>query len=221
MTHRVALQSTLKITPDTTYYTFDRPEGYSFVPGEATELAIDHPDWRDEKRPFTFVSDPDANILAFVIKSYPERDGVTAHLPSLNPGDHVLLDDPWGAIRDSGPGVFIAAGAGITPFIGILKARARRRDLNGCRLIFGAKTRDDIILKHFWCGLQSLETNFVLSDPRGAEEKAERIDGDFLDTYIEDWDQRFYVCGPPEFEEDIVSRLKSRGVPDERIVREE
>ncbi|WP_425092159.1 FAD-binding oxidoreductase [Tropicimonas sp. S265A] len=221
MTHRIALQQVLQLTPDTRQYVFSRPSNYNFKPGQATDLALDREGWRDEKRPFTFTNDPDANILSFTIKSYPSHDGVTARLASLEPGDDVLIDEPWGAIEDKGPGVFLAAGAGITPFIGILKQRARKREISECSLHFANRTEDDIICRHLWENLPGFEVEFLLSDPQRGNVPARRLDAAYLDQAITDWDQRFYLCGPPEMEDEVADILRSNGVPDEKIVREE
>jgi ferredoxin-NADP reductase len=220
MSNRIALQNVLQITPDTRHYVFSRPPGYTFRPGQATELALDIDGWRDEARPFTFVGDPNANILSFVIKSSPERDGVTARIAEIDVGQHVMIGDAWGAIEDRGPGVFLAGGAGITPFIAILQDRARAGTLNGCSLHFANKTERDIILRDYWRGLKALDASFLLSDPEGGS-TPERLDRDYLDTAVSDYDQRFYVCGPQPMEEAVVAYLRDRGVPDERIIRED
>jgi len=87
MAYKVELLETVPLTPDTAHYVFSKPHGYRFKPGQATNLSIDQDGWRDEERPFTFTSDPEAPVLSFVIKSYPDHDGVTKELPDLTPGD--------------------------------------------------------------------------------------------------------------------------------------
>ena len=220
MTHQVTLLETTQLTSDTRIYVFTKPEQYGFEPGQATELALDQDGWRDEARPFTFVSDPAADVLSIVIKSYPDRDGVTKRLPLLQPGETVLIDEPWGAIQDKGRGVFIAGGAGITPFIGILRHRVRRGELSGSHLIFANKTWDDIILRPLWTAMDGLEASFVLSDDDSGDRKG-RLDAEMLDDLVDDWSQTFYLCGPPDMEDAIAEALKARGVPGDRIVREE
>lgn len=59
MTHRLTLRAIEPVTHDTNHLVFDRPGGYSWRPGQATLLRLDRDGWRDQKRPFTFVSDPD------------------------------------------------------------------------------------------------------------------------------------------------------------------
>ena len=220
MTYTVQLLETVPLTPDTAHYIFSRPAGYEFKPGQATDLAIDRDGWRDEERPFTFTGDPDAPVLSFVIKSYPDRDGVTNELPELKPGDTAQIGDPWGAIEDKGPGTFIAGGAGITPFLGILRNRARRGDLRGCHLIFANELPEDIILQPLWERLDDLRTTLVVAKASADDQREGQIDEALLDDVIDDWGGRFYVCGPPPMEDAVTEILRARGVGDDQLVRE-
>lgn len=221
MTHQITLLETVPVTPDTTCYIFTKPEGYSFIPGQATDLALDREGWREEERPFTFTSDPDAPVLSFVIKSYTDHDGVTKQLMGMTPGDTVLIGDAWGAIEDKGPGTFIAGGAGITPFLGILRDRARKGDLKGCHLIFANSAPQDIILHPLWERLDDLRTTFVVEKGAESGQREGRLDAALLDDVVGDWDGRFYVCGPPPMEEAVVEILKARGVEGDRLIQEE
>lgn len=221
MTHQITLLETLPVTPDTTCYIFTKPEGYSFTPGQATDLALDREGWREEERPFTFTSDPEASVLSFVIKSYPDHDGVTKALTGLRPGDRALIGDAWGAIEDKGPGTFIAGGAGITPFLGILRHRARHGTLEGCHLIFANSAPEDIILHPLWERLGDLRTTFVVEQDARNGQREGRIDAALLDDVVDGWDGRFYVCGPPPMQEAVVEMLSARGVDGDRLIQEE
>jgi len=220
MTHTIALLETVPLTPDTAHYIFSKPDGYAFKPGQATDLAIDRDGWREETRPFTFTSDPEAPILSFVIKTYPDHEGVTRELPDLKPGDTVEIGDPWGAIEDKGPGTFIAGGAGITPFLGILRDRARRGALQGCHLIFANEAPEDIILHPLWEGLEDLRTTYTVEKAAQEGQREGQIDAALLDDVIDDWNGPFYVCGPPAMEDAVIDILKARGVTDDRLIRE-
>ncbi|MBV2358387.1 flavodoxin reductase [Thalassococcus sp. CAU 1522] len=219
MTHALILLDTVTLTPDTRHYVCSKPDGYAFQPGQATELSLERDGWREEKRPFTFTSDPDADVLSFTIKSYRDRDGVTAELWHAQPGDRFLIGDAWGAIEDKGPGVFVAGGAGITPFIPILAARARSGTLDGCRLIYSNRTAADIILRPFWESLDGLQVQFVVTDEDNAP-FADRIDAEMLDTAVGKAAAPVYLCGPPAMEDAISEMLTGIGVDPERILRE-
>ncbi|MEM1387436.1 MAG: flavodoxin reductase [Pseudomonadota bacterium] len=220
MTHKIEILHITQVTPDTKVYVCSRPKNYKFTSGQATDVTIDSDGWQEEARPFTFTCDPGSDILSFTIKSYFDHDGVTKKLWSLGAGDGLLIGDPWGAIAPSGPGVFLAGGAGITPFIPIFEALAKDRALTGSTLIFANSTYRDIILRDHFEALEGLETVFVTKNGDNAD-RAGRLDGDLLSALIPDYDSRFYVCGPPAMEETLVGHLHAKGVTDYRIIREE
>ena len=152
--HTLTLREIAPLTHDTYHMVFDRPEGFpEFARGQASHMALDRDGWRDETRPYTMVSDPAADALAFVIRSKPDHDGVSCRITTLEPGDTVLANDPAGAIEDRGPGIFIAAGVGLTPMIPILRRRAEDGALNGCTLILGDKEERDLLLREEWEGM--------------------------------------------------------------------
>ncbi|HET9430921.1 MAG TPA: FAD-binding oxidoreductase, partial [Chitinophagaceae bacterium] len=119
--HIVQIRSIGSVTHDVLKVKIDKPDNYKFTPGQATEVAINKEGWREQKRPFTFTSLPDEEFLEFTIKTYPSHKGVTNELLSLKPGDELILHDVWGAISYKGEGIFIAGGAGITPFLSIFR----------------------------------------------------------------------------------------------------
>ncbi len=114
MTHSVRILSAEPVTHNVRRYRLERPAGFSFEPGQATDVSVDRDGWRDKKNPFTFTGLQEADYLEFTIKSYFDRDGVTKALWSLTPGDRLIVRDAWGSITYKGPGVVLAGGAGVT-----------------------------------------------------------------------------------------------------------
>ena len=221
MPDTITLKSKSAVTHDTNRYIFSRPEGFTFEPGQAAELKLDRDGWRDEGRKFTFTSFPDAEELEFVIKAYPDHDGVTERMARLEPGAQMLFDGPYGAISDQGAGTFIAAGAGVTPFIPILKIREASGDLDGVALFFTNKTAADIILREKWETMQGLRTEFTVTDEDADGVHHGKIDQDFLKRQIDDFSQKFYICGPQEFVDDIRDHLRVLGAQENDVVTEE
>ena len=222
MPHTLALRTIRPVTHDVHELTFDRPEGYDFVPGQATDLALDRDGWRDEKRPFTFTSLPGAEHLQFTIKSYPSHHGVTEQIGQMQPGDSVIIDAPWGAIADKGPGTFIAGGAGITPFLSILRARqAKHGNLEGYRLIFSNSTARDIILQEELEAMPGLKLDLVLTEGDAPGMHHGEIDGAMLDALGIDTNGIVYLCGPPPMQDALVAALTARGVTEDRLVMED
>jgi ferredoxin-NADP reductase len=224
MSYTLPIKSIENVTHDVKQFTFEKPEGYTFEPGQATEVAINKEGWRDEKRPFTFTSLNEDPNLQFVIKIYNDHDGVTEQIGKLNVGDEFIIDDAWGTIQYNGPGVFLAGGAGVTPFIAILRQLHKEEKLEGNKLIFSNTTPDDVILRGEF--ERMLDENFVsvVTDENGSESDIfleGYIDKDFLAEQIDDFDQPFYVCGPPDFIENMMKYLKELGANPDSLVFEE
>lgn len=224
MSYTVAIKSIEKITHDVKQFTYEKPDGYSFTPGQATEVAINKDKWTDEKRPFTFTSLNEDPNLQFTIKIYEDHDGVTDQIGKLKVGDEFIIDDPWGTIEYKGPGVFLAGGAGVTPFIAILRQLHKDEELKGNKLIFSNKTAKDVILRGEFERMLNEDFISVLSDEKGTDQDIFLdgfIDKDFLKEQITDFGQPFYVCGPPKFIENMMEYLKELGAEPDSLVFEE
>ncbi len=209
------------ITHDVKRFIVEKPPGYTFIPGQATVVSIDLPEWKNELRPFTFTSLNEWPYLEFTIKIYNDRHGVTDQLGKTNAGARLLLHDIFGTIHYKGAGVFIAAGAGVTPFIAILRDLFNRKAIAGNKLILSNKTSADIIYgKEIY---QMLGPDFINVFTRegviGFRER--RIDRNYLIEMVRDFSSNFYVCGPDEFVNDISGYLLSLGAVAGSIVLEQ
>lgn len=224
--HRSRLLHRESVAENVDLYITEKPPGFTFRPGQAVDLAIDQEGWRDEKRPFTITSLPDNPRLEFIIKSYPtasypDHDGMTEHLGrDIVVGDRLIFGDPWGTIEYRGPGVFIAGGAGITPFIAIFRQLEQEKRLDGNRLFFSNCSAKDVFLQGelFRCFGNDVVCTLTKETKRDFEEG--RINKDWLQSRIKDFNQPFYVCGPPAMVEDLGDVLKSLGVKPDAIVFE-
>jgi ferredoxin-NADP reductase len=219
MTHRVRILEAENVTHNVRRFRFEKPSGYEFEPGQATDVMIDRDGWREKKRPFTFTCLRDQDYLEFTIKIYSDHDGVTNQLGGMGAGDHLLIEDPWGTIQYKGKGTFIAGGAGITPFISILRDLADTGEIEGNRLFFANKTNKDIILRDTWENMPGLDHIFVTDDGSGGFPSG-RIDKDFLKKHVDDFSQHFYVCGPDKMVADLKATLKELGAEPDALVFE-
>ena len=221
MPHKVKIQEIGFITHNVLRIQTQRPADYSFEPGQATEVALDKEGWREKKRPFTFTGLPDDGFLQFTIKVYPGHNGVTDMLQTLEQGDHLLLDDAWGAISYKGPGIFLAGGAGVTPFIAIFRQLAQQNQLEGNKLLFANQRERDIIMQsefHRWLGKDFIN---ILSDEHSSKFPHGFIDTEFLKEHITDTDAKFYLCGPPPMMKSVQQDLAKLGVSKDQLVTEE
>ncbi|MBL0308337.1 MAG: flavodoxin reductase [Bacteroidetes bacterium] len=209
------------ITHDVKRFVVEKPDGYVFVPGQAAEIAINVEGWKKKKRPFTFTGLNKWDYLEFLIKIYSERSGVTDMLGGINAGDELILGEPFGAITYHGPGVFIAGGAGITPFVAIFRELQRSKQLAGNLLILSNKTSEDVILGQELS--EMLRENFINVYTRenviGFLDR--RIDRNFLIEHIVNFSQHFYLCGPSKFVQDMKDILLKLGAELQSLVIED
>ena len=216
----VRVLSTRWVTHNVRQFMVDKPKGYTFVPGQATEVSLPSDKWKNERRPFTFTGLGEWDHLEFTIKIYPDRHGVTEQLGLLKNGDEIVLHDVWGAIQYKGEGTFIAGGAGITPFIAILRQLRRDGALGNNRLIFTNKTEKDIILKDQWDEWLGPKVQYVLSEEKAPGFVFGRIDEAWLKKNIQNFQQHFYVCGTDQMVSDVKKALENLGGKDTLVTVE-
>lgn len=216
----VKILSAQYVTHDVRQFRLEKPAGFTFRPGQATELSINKDGWKDKKNPFTFTSLTDAPYLEFTIKIYPEHGGVTNQLSTLEPGDSMILREPWGAIEYQGPGYFIAGGAGITPFIAILRNLKREGTVNDNTLFYSNKTDQDIILAEELQFILGKNAHFTISRQKDSKYDKRRIDENFLRAEVNDFTKHFYICGPDPMVLALTEILKKLGASADTIVFE-
>ena len=216
----VKIKSIRHITHDVLQIVTEKPGHFNFTPGQATEISINQDGWKDQTRPFTFTSLPESDYLEFTIKTYPSRNGVTNKLIGLVENDELILHDVFGAIAYKNEGVFIAGGAGVTPFICIFRHLKSKNKLGNNKLIFANNTKADIIHEKEFKDL--LGANFINIIANEIVEGYEhgQITVDFLRKYITATSKQVYLCGPPPMMEAIEKQLIELNFDEKLIIKE-
>ncbi len=197
-----------------------KPKGYQFIPGEATDITIDQPEWRDKRRAFTFTGLNEWPFLEFTIKIYKNRKGVTAKLDQLQKGDPLIIHDSFGDITYHGKGTFIAGGAGITPFIANFRQLEKEGKLKGNKLIFSNQSAKDIILKEEFENLLGKDFINTLTREKSDSYPFGPVDKAFLEEHLNDLSQYFYICGSVKMMENIKSLLVQLGADPNKVIIE-
>ncbi len=223
--HIIKIYSVDQVTHDVLRFETEKPANFNFIPGQASRISINKEGWEKKKRSFTFTNLPDDDHLEFIIKTYPSHNGVTHNgvtneLLTLKKGDELIVHEVWGSIAYKGPGVFIAGGAGVTPFISILRHLHVKNELRNNKLLFANKTAADII--HNLEFQDMLGANFIniLS-----HEKVEGIDHgliseEFLKKHGINDHKYVYLCGPKPMMESIEEQLRTLNVKEDTIIKE-
>lgn len=220
MIHTLKIISVAQVTHDVRCIQLEKPDGYSFTPGQATEVSLNKKGWESEKRPFTFTCLNDDPYLEFTIKCYSDHDGVTNQVSMLQEGDELMIDEPWGAISYKGQGYFIAGGAGITPFIAILRQLHKEGKAGGNKLFFSNKTPQDIIYEQELKSILGSDALFIVTDRSEAGYLHDFIDRTFLNIHVHDFGRQFYICGPDTMIKSVSDILIEKGADPNAVVFE-
>jgi len=209
-----------QVTHDVKRFRIVKPPGYQFVPGQATDVSINKPGMEEELRPFTFTALNSEPYLEFTIKRYEDHHGVTDRLHQLKPGDELIIRENWGAIEYKGPGYFIAGGAGITPFIAILRSLYKEGKISGNTLFFSNKTSADIIYADELVKILGNNAVFILTKEKKQGYESSHIDEGFIRRNITDYKKHFYVCGPDPMVAEIAGIIQKLGATADSVVFE-
>jgi ferredoxin-NADP reductase len=218
--HIVKIISIQHITHDVLQIITEKPDQFHFTPGQAAEIAINKKGLQEEKRPFTFTCVPENAYLEFTIKTYPSHQGVTNEFLQLKQDDELILYDVFGAIAYKSEGVFIAGGAGVTPFIAIIRYLLSMNKIGDNKLIFANKMKDDIIHEEELKNI--LGENFIniLSEEKSNGYAHGQITESLLKTHINDSRKNVYLCGPPPMMDAVEKFLSNLHVDKKLIVKE-
>jgi len=217
MGYKIKIKQKVWLTHDVIQFIMEKPDGFDYVAGQAVEVTIDDPDFKDDWAPFTLTSLNKNDNLEFIIKSYPQHRGMTLALSKLDEGDHFIITDPWDSFKDKGPGVFIAGGTGVTPFIALLRQMKEDGTLGASKLIFSNKNEKDIFLQDEFSRI--LGDNFiqVLTREKKRPFLYGRVNKKFLSEHIKKFNRHFYLCGPNGFVKEIGSYLRELGIKDDLV----
>ena len=219
MAQTVKILATEMLNHNVKRFTTERPQGLNYTPGQAVLVEI--PEMKEEKRPFTFTGLLTAPELEFTIKLYHDHHGVTDHLTDYKPGDTLKFGNPWGAIKYQGTGTFMAGGAGITPFLAILRNLHKGGRLDGNALWFSNKTVKDIFLEKELREMLGDRLRLLITrEPSTCHENA-RIDKKYLKAQARNFDQHFYLCGPEKMVKELSTALRELGATTEKVVTED
>lgn len=196
-----------------------KPWRFEYNIGQAVDLSIDKPGYELSVAPFTITNVPTDDYLEFIIKVYISENGLTKGIAELLPNDTVQLSRSWDSFKYNGSGTFIAAGSGITAFLPIFKGLQERGiDVKSeHNLIYANKTKDDILFNKLLKQLFGSKLSLILSRTKCRNHHFGKIDKDFLLKFVQNTEQKFYVCGPKKFEENIRTHLITIGVNQDYI----
>lgn len=180
------------------------------------------------RHPFTISSSPKEDELSFTVKL---TGRFTRALSELKRGEEIIIDGPFGifTIEDYDKDlVFIAGGVGIAPFMSIIKDKIKDDKTQNIVLLYGSKTKDDIIYKEQLDNIRKdwFKKVYILSDNHSFSKtygyEAGHVDEEIIKKYVKNINNSlFYICGPEPMKNSIQKLLKELGIKNKNIIIED
>ncbi len=196
-------------------------------PGQHIKVCAVRPDgpvWRS----FTVSSPPTRpGVIEVTVKRNP--DGVVSNaIHGLEPGQTLTVKGPAGRYyfdheTHREPLVLAVAGSGITPAMAILRTIVDRQLDVPVTLLYGCRTRGDIIfageLNALRVRLATLRSVIVLSQPNPDWPGAiGRVGPGLIAECVADpASARYFLCGPGAMHDELTVWLLAQGVPSDRV----
>ncbi|MBS3054006.1 MAG: hypothetical protein J4431_00525 [Candidatus Aenigmarchaeota archaeon] len=171
------------------------------------------------KRAYSVASHPDEPELRLCVKRV-ENGFMSNFLCDMTPGRRLEISQPFGTFILDEPGkdiIFIATGTGIAPFMSMLPELAMRRYGGHVTVIFGARTRDEVLYeKEINKMTASINLSFVpvLSREEWAGEKGHVQDA--VKKYAKPGGEA-YICGLVQMVTEVRQLLEGMGLDRKRI----
>jgi NAD(P)H-flavin reductase len=126
------------------------------------------------------------------------------------------------------PTLLVATGSGIAPILSILRSAAEQNDARTFHFYYGARTVSDLIFREEIDSLGKGMAKFSFKPTLSAPAARDRWDGHVGRvtqalqreiTNASPYDA--YICGQPEMCESVATLLMAKGIPEDRIFRDD
>jgi ferredoxin-NADP reductase len=217
-------------TPGATSVVLEPADWPGHKAGQHVDVRLTAPDGYQAQRSYSIASGPEDERLVLTIERLDDGEVSPYLVDALAPGDELELRGPIGGYfvweqSVGGPLLLVAGGSGIVPFRSMLRHRASVNSDVAARLLYSARSLDEIIYREELAGLQAagegLDIRFTLTRawPPDWTGHRGRIDREFLQEVA--WPPAelplTYICGPSGFVESAAETLVASGHDPGRI----
>jgi ferredoxin-NADP reductase len=226
-THTARLKARREVAERTLAFHFDKPEGFTFKPGQAIDLNLvvagAEGSARTQLHTLSLVSAPHQDEI--VVATRMRDTTYKLALRQLAVGSSITFEGPAGLLtlsaRNQKPAVLIAGGIGVAPFVSMLAQAAYEWSPRRLSLLYSNRRPEDAAFLEDLRALEQRNPNFRLiatmtragESGRGwdgetglvDERKIRKASAGFVDPL-------FYLAGPPDMVESVYEVLENMGI---------
>jgi ferredoxin-NADP reductase len=211
-------------TPRTRTILLDPPDWTGHRAGQHVDVRLTAEDGYQAQRSYSIASAPEDEHLALTVERIDDGEVSPYLAGELRAGDELELRGPiggyfvWEAAL-GGPLLLLAGGSGVVPLRAVLRHRAAVGSDVPARLVYSARTLDEVIYRDELDGLGDVAITLTREAPEGWRGRRGRVDRALLEEVAWPPAERplVYVCGPTGFVESAAAALVGLGHEPGRI----
>ena len=205
---------------------FEKPEHFSYLPGQWTFLIFGEKSDRFMK-PLSFSSSPTEDYLEVTKKLTGLR--FSELIDDLEVGDTLSLDGPYGNFSFLGEHdkvCMLSGGIGITPLLSMIKFCTDKKTSTDISLLYSNRNEDEVAFEEELAEMQKansrLAVNMTITNPSpGWKGLSGRVNAAMIKSSVPQWAQRvYYISGPQPMVESMIDLLKEMGLDRGQIKHE-
>ncbi len=214
-------------SPSVSSFFFATPEFLPFVAGQHLAIRLTAPDGYRAQRSYSIASAPDeSRHIELAIEKLDDGEVSPFFHDVAEVGDEIELSEPLGGhfiwkASDGGPVLMIAGGAGIAPFMSMVRHRTLNEPKLAMLLLFSARTKEDLLFHDELLALKEKADGFSYSatltretaPPPGVS--SGRINGAAIAAALATLGAtpaRTFICGSNPFVENAATHVVDAGV---------
>jgi ferredoxin-NADP reductase len=209
-------------TPQVKTVVLDAPDWPGHRAGQHVDVRLTAEDGYQAQRSYSIASAPEDVLLALTVEKLDDGEVSPYLAEELRVGDKLELRGPIGGYfvwdaQQGGPLLLVGGGSGVVPLVSMLRHRAAVAPSVPVRLLYSARSLDDVIYRDELGGFDVVYT-LTREQPAGWTGFARRVDDAMLREVADpNAEGLAYVCGPTRFVEAVADGLVGVGYAPENI----
>jgi ferredoxin-NADP reductase len=199
--------------------------------GQHVDVRLTAEDGYQAQRSYSIASTTNGPRLELTVERIDDGEVSPYLTEEARPGDQVEVRGPVGGffVWDPAPGgavLLVGGGSGVVPLMAMARQRAAAGDRVPTRLLYSARSWDDVIYRDELAGLAERADGFEVvyaltrEQPAGWTGYSRRVDREVLAEVVPDDLALTFVCGPTPFVEAVAEALVELGHEPSRIKTE-
>jgi ferredoxin-NADP reductase len=209
-------------TPQVKTIVLDAADWPGHRAGQHVDVRLTAEDGYQAQRSYSIASAPEDELLAITVEKLDGGEVSPYLAEELRVGDKLELRGPIGGYfvwdaQQGGPLLLVGGGSGVVPLVSMLRHRAAVAPSVPARLLYSARSLDDVIYRSELGGFDVVYT-LTREQPAGWTGFARRVDDAMLREVADpNAEGLAYVCGPTRFVEAVADGLVGVGYAPENV----